>query len=214
MPHFIMDRYKVDVGKIVCVVSDNGDGVCDFYLKPQGSISSDGSDTVIPDGEDRLAFSMMLGIAIGERTIGDPRTLMRSILGMGVMIDHHLTKDNRTEMLKHLRDPVISGRDGFCTISEFLPMKKIGDPYGLEAYLQVNEEEKLEMSTRDMITTIEDALGSIGRHITLFPGDLVGIWLDGIDRPSFPGDLIEGGISGLSTITARIVEKEAGPPNP
>ncbi len=211
MPHFIMERYKVDVGKIVCIIEGGNKEKedCVFYIKPQGSLVQDGSETPIPDESEGLAFSMMMGIAVGERSKGDPRTMMRSILGLGVMLDHHVQNDGSSDLISHLRDPLKSGRDGFCTISEFVPLKKVGDPYGLEAYLQVNGEEKLQMSTRDMLTTMENALESVGKHITLFPGDLIGIWLDGLDRPSGPGDLIEGGISNISTITSKIVGKEA-----
>jgi fumarylpyruvate hydrolase len=216
MPHFIMDRYKVDVGKVVCIPGNNGSegGGCGFYLKPQGALSRDGSEVVLAGDPPEMAFSMMLGVAIGERSTGDPRTVMRSILGLGVMVDHHLRIEDPKALLYELRDPLVSGRDGFCTISDFVPLKDVGDPYGLEVYLQVNEEEWLQMSTRDMPISIEDAITSIGKHITLFPGDLVGIWLDGISRPVEPGDLIEGGISGISTITTKLVREETDRDNP
>ena len=215
MPHFVMGRYKFDVGKVVCVIGHDGkDGKNEFYIKPQGSISQDGSSILKVDTGNGNAFSMMLGIAIGERTGGDPRSLMMSILGLGVMLDHHIANVDDSDLIDHLRDPDMSGRDGFCTISEFIPFKKVGDPYSLEAYLQINDEEHLLMSTRDMQIKIEDALQSISENITLFPGDIVGIWLDGIDRPVKPGDLIEGGISSISTVSVQMDEHEDGSEDP
>jgi len=203
-----MDRYKIDVGKVICMLGPNEKGAKNrFYLKPQGAIGHDGSELTMPDGTDEMNFSMMLGIAIGERIGNDPRSMMRSILGFGVMIDHHITGKNGSSHIDDLRDPTMSGFDGFCTISEFIPFKKVGDPYGLEAYLQVNEEEQLLMSTRDMELKIEDALQKISNGITLYPGDLIGIWMDGIGRPSKPGDLIECGISGISTLSVKIADR-------
>lgn len=210
MPHFIMDRYKIDVGKIVCMIGPDEKRSRDrFYIKPQGSINQEGNELAIPDGLDEMNFSMMLGVAIGEKIGNDPRSMMRSIMGFGVMIDHHIPKKEGVNLIEHLRDPLASGLDGFCTISEFVPFKDVGDPYGHEAYLQVNGEEKLLMSTRDMELKIEDALQGISRGITLFPGDIVGIWMDGIGRPIRPGDLIECGISGISTVSIKISERPA-----
>jgi acylpyruvate hydrolase len=201
-----MDHYKIDVGKIICVLGpDDKKSRNRFYIKPQGSIGHDGDELEIGDEIDEMRFSMMLGIAIGEKISGDPRSMMRSILGYGVMIDHHMKYDG--DQLLALRDPLNSGLDGFCSISEFIPSKKVGDPYALEAYLQVNDEEQLVMSTRDMEMKIEDALQRISSNMTLFPGDMVGIWIDGIDRPSKPGDLLECGISGISTLGIKIRDR-------
>ena len=208
MPHFMMDKYKIDVGKIICIIGPDERGAKNrFYIKPQGSINHENEQLVIPDGVNELGFSMMMGIAIGEKIGNDPRSMMRSILGFGVMVDHHIPNGDGVDLLDHLRNPMNSGLDGFCTVSEFVPFKVVGDPYGHEAYLQVNEEEKLLMSTRDMELKIEDALQAISRGITLFPGDIIGIWMDGIGRPSKPGDLIECGISGISTLSIKIAEK-------
>lgn len=210
MPHFMVDDYKVHVGKIVCVTGSNeGDIGESFYIKPQSSISVDGSILELGKGQ-RSSYSMMLGIAMGERAGDDSRSLMRSILGYGVMLDHHLCNNGPHPDIDTLRKPLISGKDGFCSISEFMSAKEVGDPYSLEAYLQVNDEEQLVMSTRDIPVSIEDALSFITRHITLYPGDIVGIWLDGVSRPVNAGDLIECGISGISTLTVRIEDSGTG----
>ncbi|HHD15330.1 MAG TPA: hypothetical protein ENK47_01320 [Euryarchaeota archaeon] len=208
MPYFRMEHYKVDVGKIVCVTGRaDGKGLT-YYLKPQGSIVHDGSRTYVPDDVRSTSVTMMLGIAIGERIDHDSSGMMRSVMGMGVMLDHHVTwKKGDASLFDHLLRPSNSGRDTFCTISEFIPMKSVGDPYALDAYLQINEEESLVMSTREMDMSIEDVLGSLKKEITLFPGDLVGVWLEENDHPVNDGDLIEAGISNIAILSSRITRR-------
>jgi 5-oxopent-3-ene-1,2,5-tricarboxylate decarboxylase/2-hydroxyhepta-2,4-diene-1,7-dioate isomerase len=200
-----MDRYKFDVGKVVCVIgSSMKDDESGFYIKPQGSIARDEQVVKGMKEDEELSFSMMLGVAISERIGKGHSSFMRSVLGLGVMFDHHIRKNGNGPLISHLRDPRNSGRDGFCTISEFIPLKNVGDPYSLEAYLQINDEEHLLMSTRDMGIRIEDALQNVSEFITLYPGDILGIWIDGTDRPARHGDLIEGGISSISTLSVRV----------
>jgi 2-keto-4-pentenoate hydratase/2-oxohepta-3-ene-1,7-dioic acid hydratase in catechol pathway len=103
--------------------------------------------------------------------------------------------------------------DGTCPIGPWLvDARAIGDPQDLDLCCSVNGEVKQSSNTRHMIFDIPTLLVELSAGTTLYPGDL---FLSGTPEgvgqsrtpPEFlhPGDLLESTVSGIGTISNRVV---------
>ncbi len=103
--------------------------------------------------------------------------------------------------------------DGTCPIGPWLvDARAIGDPQDLDLSCSVNGEVKQSSNTRHMIFDIPTLLVELSAGTTLYPGDL---FLSGTPEgvgqsrtpPEFlhPGDLLESTVSGIGTISNRVV---------
>jgi 2-keto-4-pentenoate hydratase/2-oxohepta-3-ene-1,7-dioic acid hydratase in catechol pathway len=200
MPHFVQGDYKFEVGKILCVRS-SGDGKGPIiFLKPPSSILHEGESILMGNGCYNLGHDLYLCAAVGKKIVKDTKSKLGHILGFGLMMDVF-----DREELSRCREGGLpwlfaNGRDTFCPISEFVESDSIHDPYGLEVYLEVNDEEKLSTNTKELVLGLEDAFESMTEFMTLSPGDLLGVRILKTEGTLYPGDRVEAGLSSVGVL--------------
>jgi len=206
MPHFVQGSYRFEAGKIICVENSKGgeDNGPLVFTKPPTSIIHD-DDLIIPGpGNFNLGYGLYLSAAIGKRIVSDTRSKMAHILGFGIFLDIHDRERLGKCREEGLPWDLAKGRDTFCPMSEFVPPGDVHDPYGLEVYLEVNNEEKALSSTRELVMGLEDSLQFVSERMTIAPGDIIGVMVKGTEGTLYPGDRIEAGISSIGVLRAAV----------
>ena len=94
---------------------------------------------------------------------------------------------------------------------EIVTMDEVEDPYDLWITCSVNGEERMRMNTRDQLWKLPDILEHFSRDIPVQPGDMFstgGVVVGKANAEALqlkPGDVVECGIEGLTTLRATIV---------
>lgn len=143
-------------------------------------------------------------MAVGERVKSTSRAKMSHLLGLGVLFDIYDIKE--LEMVKEEGLPwlLAKGRDTFCPISEFTSLKDAGDPYGQEVYMEINGEEILKATTRDLEMGLEETMHHVSQFMTLAPGDIIAIRIKEGEGKIEAGDEIEAGISSIGILRNQV----------
>jgi len=93
------------------------------------------------------------------------------------------------------------GFDTSCPVSSFIPKENIPDPHNCELWCTVNGIAKQRGSTKDMIFDIPTLLSYISNYFTLEAGDVVLTGTPAGVGPVSSGDIIEGGITDVITMS-------------
>jgi 2-keto-4-pentenoate hydratase/2-oxohepta-3-ene-1,7-dioic acid hydratase in catechol pathway len=204
MPHFLQGNYRFEVGKIICVERDDEDADPTVFSKPSSSIIHQGDDILHPGLGSELGFGVYLAMAIGKRVESSTSAKLSNLLGLGVLFD--IYDVNELDSLKKEQQPwlLAKGKDTFCPISEFTPMKDAGDPYGQEVYLEINGEEVLTTTTRELEMGMEESLDHLSRFMTLAPGDIIAIRIKEGSGRIEKDDEIEAGISSIGILRNKV----------
>lgn len=208
MPHFIQGSHRFEIGKIVCIEMEDGDTSPLVFIKPATSVVHQDDEVVPPDDAGELAFGLFFAMAMGKRTGSSIKAKMSSVLGFGMIVDIYDRDELDLTIKKGLPWEMVKGRDTFCPISEFTSSGDIGDPYGHEVYMEINGDEVLRSSTRELQMNLEDAMLHISKRMTLSPGDIVAVKIKEGQGALHAGDEIEAGISSVGIVRNRL----ASPP--
>jgi 2-keto-4-pentenoate hydratase/2-oxohepta-3-ene-1,7-dioic acid hydratase in catechol pathway len=107
--------------------------------------------------------------------------------------------------------------DGFAPMGPWLlTADEVPDPQRLHISLSVNGKVRQDASTRDMIFSVAELIAFTSRLMTLQPGDIIATGTPagvGATTQTYlaPGDVIEGTIDGLGTLTTPVVGPSRGP---
>ena len=82
------------------------------------------------------------------------------------------------------------------------------DPTDLETTIRLNGRAVSQFNTGTMIFDTATYISEITKYITLFPGDVLWMGTEGTTENMSPGDVIEIEISGIGTLTNRVVAEE------
>ncbi|MEA3557908.1 MAG: fumarylacetoacetate hydrolase family protein [Candidatus Thermoplasmatota archaeon] len=210
MPYFTQEKYRIEIGKIVCIDrAEDSDRV--LFIKPASSIIHFDQAVEIPEGVSRLGFNMMIAMAVGKKITKATKHKMANLMGYGAVIDVYDMDMLEEAKEKGLPWMLAKGSDTFCPISDFTSAKDLEDPYSLEVYLEVNETQIVKATTREMKTDIEGTLEWISNRMSLYPGDMVCIPVSDPEGELVKGDVIEAGISSVG-VMRHIVKGSENPP--
>lgn len=118
-------------------------------------------------------------------------------------------KDVGTDWLRSKCTP------GFLPLGPYLvPAEFVGNPHDLRIVLKHNGKIMQDENTSDMIHGVARLIEYISRHVQLYPGDVICTGSpagNGMHHGVFlqPGDVLEGSITGLGTLTNRILSADA-----
>lgn len=203
MPHFNYGNYRVDIGKLVTLISvpkgRKGKEIA-LLVKPQSSTVHGSDEMVAPASDGPLSCRLMLGAAIGEKVTAGMTPHDRAIMGYGVVLDLFDLEALERTRRNGLPWTAPCMFDGSSIISEFVPASEIDDPSALEVYLEIDGKQKASLTTNDLICDVRSAIGTAARAMTLYPGDIVGIEVSGTENHLRPDSRIEAGISSVSII--------------
>ena len=177
-----------------------------FFTKPADAAVPSGSDVPYPPATQNLHYEMELVAAIGKAGVGIPSSDANGyIWGYGAGID--LTRRDLQVASRKMGRPWDTGKgfDHSAPIGELRPASEIGHPDTGRIWLDVNGERRQEADISQLIWNVAEVIEHLSGLYRLQPGDLVytgtPAGVGSVDR----GDLIEGGVEGVGTVTIRIV---------
>jgi 2-keto-4-pentenoate hydratase/2-oxohepta-3-ene-1,7-dioic acid hydratase in catechol pathway len=172
------------VGKIVCVgrnyaahARELGNEVPEapiLFIKPSSAIVSLQPSFSIPQQQGECHHETEVTILVGSRLKNAGESAcFEAIAGIGLGLD--LTLRDVQNVLKKKGHPweVAKAFDGAAPLSPFLSHAGVGNLRDLRFTLQVNEQERQNGHTADMITPILPLMAFISQIFTLEPGDVV-----------------------------------------
>lgn len=164
-----------------------------FFSKPADAVVLPGDDVPYPSATSDLHHEIELVVAIGEGG---------SIFGFAVGVD--LTRRDLQNGFKAKGQPwdAAKGFDASAPISAIVPGATV--PAGRIA-LSVNGKVRQEGEIADMIWSVEEVLVEAGKLWKLEAGDLVFTGTPEGVGPIARGDLVEGSVEGVGSLSFRVV---------
>ena len=175
-----------------------------FVLKPPTALIGNGDEIVFPRECKEIVTEVELAIVVGRSGRYIPREeAWEHIAGFTVFNDV-------TDMgLYSERTPraVIRAKsyDTFASVGPCLVMREeIGDVGDLELRLRLNGEERVRISTREMLYPMSHFVSSVSEVMTLQPGDIIStgcpLWV-----PVEPGDTVEAEVENIGVLRNSFV---------
>ena len=170
------------VGKFMCIGLNYSDHAAEtgadipehpiLFMKANSAIVGPNDDVVMPRGSERTDWEVELGVVIGTacKYVSEEDALSH-VAGYCVVNDvserHFQTK---------LTGQWTKGKscDTFGPIGPWLvTADEVGDPQGLDLWLDVNGERMQTGSTATMIFTVAQCISHLSQMMTLHPGDVI-----------------------------------------
>lgn len=176
-----------------------------FFAKPADSLVTAGADTPYPAQTEDFQFEIELVVALAAGGSNlTPQSISEKIYGYAVGID--MTRRDAQSVAKKAGRPwdMAKGFDHSAPIGALVPASTIGHPEKGAITLRVNGVEKQRGDIADLIWPIADAIAILSQWVELKPGDLVFTGTPAGVGPVVRGDLLEGEVEGVGTVTTRI----------
>jgi 5-oxopent-3-ene-1,2,5-tricarboxylate decarboxylase/2-hydroxyhepta-2,4-diene-1,7-dioate isomerase len=178
-----------------------------LFAKAPSAVIGPGADIVYPPKVQRLDPELELGVVIGRRgrLVGEAEAL-DCVAGYTIVNDVTARDVQRRDQERKLPWFRSKSMDTFCPMGPWLVLQdEIADPQQLELTLRVNGEVRQRSTTAKMIFPIRQLIATISQYMTLEPGDVIATGTPEGIAPLNRGDVLEGTITGLGTLTNRVV---------
>src|SRR5882672_2439041 len=179
-----------------------------FFSKPADAVVPDGATVPYPSRTKDFHHEIELVVAIDRAGRDIPvQKAGEHIFGYAVGID--LTRrDLQSEARKQGRPWDLSkGFDHSAPIGAIQSAVAVGHIARGRIWLTVNSNVRQQADVSEMISNVPEIVAELSTLFELRPGDLIYTGTPAGVGPLQPGDVIEGGIEGLGTVTIKI-----GPP--
>jgi len=177
-----------------------------FFTKPADAVVTHGAATPYPTATQNLHHEMELVVAIGQGgahiAVDDA---LAHVFGYAAGLD--LTRRDLQDEAKSLRRPwdMSKGFDASAPIGAIAPAAEIGHPATGAITLHVNGQPRQSGDLADQIWPVPEIIAALSKLIHLAPGDLIFTGTpEGVGQLQ-KGDLAEGAIAGIGTVTTKIV---------
>lgn len=176
-----------------------------FFTKPADAIIENGEILPYPPATKDLHHEIELVVALGSggRNVS-VKNARKLIFGYAVGNDF-TRRDLQTEAKKARRPwDTAKGFDGSAAIGPILPIgdAELSTDNGIG--LKVNGEFRQKAKLGDMIWSVAETISALSGLFELQPGDLIYTGTPAGVGPVKPGDVVEGSIQGLGTLTTPI----------
>jgi len=163
-----------------------------FFAKPADAIVPPGQNVAYPPATTNLHHEIELVVAIGPD----------GIFGYAVGVD--LTRRDLQSSAKDKGQPwdAAKGFDQSAPISAIRKLDSLGDA---AISLSVNDEVRQKARIGDMIWSVPEIVEEAGKLWTLKPGDLIFTGTPEGVGPLQKGDLVEGSVEGVGSLSFEIV---------
>ncbi|MBT2502516.1 fumarylacetoacetate hydrolase family protein [Curtobacterium sp. ISL-83] len=176
-----------------------------FFTKPADAVVTDGADTPYPPQTGRLEHEVELVVAIGTggSNIAAADALTH-VWGYAVGLD--LTRRDLQAEAKRLGRPWDGAKafDGSAPVGAITPAADV-DPTAGAIRLAVDGQVRQSGDLSDQIWSVAETLAALSQSVALAPGDLVMTGTPEGVGVLLRGDVVEGTIEGIGTVTTRIV---------
>ena len=176
-----------------------------FFAKPADALVIEGADSPYPSETQNHHHEIELVAAIGTGgkniAVADA---MRHVWGYAVGID--LTRRDLQAWAKKGAKPweVAKGFDHSAPIGTLVPAAGIPTPLKGKIELRVNGETRQSADIADMTWDLPHVIAELSKYFELCPGDLIFTGTPAGVSAVVKGDLLEGSISGIGSVTVRI----------
>ena len=201
------------VGKVICVGLNYKDHAREtgqaiprepvVFLKPTSALMGPNDSVVLPQNSTKSDWEVELGVVIGKSARNVTSERARSCVAGYCIINDLSERQFQLECGGQWCKG--KGCDTFGPVGPWLVTSdEVGDPQGLDLWLDVNGHRFQSSNTGEMIFNVFDLVSYISRFMTLYPGDLIstgtphGVGV-GQNPPIYlkPGDTMCLGITGL-----------------
>jgi 2-keto-4-pentenoate hydratase/2-oxohepta-3-ene-1,7-dioic acid hydratase in catechol pathway len=210
------------IGKVVAIGLNYSDHAAEsglpvptepvVFMKATSCIVGPNDDIMLPKGSVKTDWEVELGVAIGTtaRYVSEERAL-EHVAGYCVAND---VSEREFQIERGGTWDKGKGCDTFGPVGPYLVTPdEVGDPQGLDMWLDVNGQRMQAGSTRTMIFPVRTLVSYVSRFMTLYPGDLIitgtppGVGMGRKPSPVFlkAGDVVELGISKLGQQRQKVV---------
>ena len=177
-----------------------------FFAKPADAVVCSGSNVPYPPATKKLHHEMELVAAIGKAGVDIPACAANEyIWGYGAGID--LTRRDLQAASRKMGRPWDTGKgfDHSAPVGALRPAAEIGHPDTGRIWLDVNGKRRQEANISQLIWNVAEVIEHLSGLYRLQPGDLIYTGTPAGVSSVVRGDMIEGGVEGVGTITIRIV---------
>lgn len=176
-----------------------------FILKPPTAIIGPGDDIIIPRNPKQVVTEVELAIVVGK-----PGRYLSQDEAWGHIAGFTVFNDVTDYGLYTERTPAAMIRaksyDTFAAIGPCITLKEqIGDVQDLELTLRLNGEERVRISTGEMIYPMAHFVASVSEVMTLQVGDVISTGCPQV-VPVEPGDSVEAEVENIGVLRNRFVE--------
>lgn len=181
-----------------------------FFMKPADAILPIAAGTVgemrYPSKTVELHHEIELVVAIGKGGVDiKADDAMEHVWGYAVGLD--MTRRDLQADAKKQGRPwcTAKGFDQSAPISPIYPIARAADLDKAAIYLEVNEQRRQSGTMDQMIWSIPETIEILSQYFELMPGDLIFTGTPVGVAAVGPGDLLQGGVEGLATISLKVV---------
>lgn len=217
-------RYGVPVkgiGKIVAIGLNYEDHAIEsglpipsepvMFMKALSSLTGPNDEVMLPKDSTHSDWEVELGVVIGRTA-----RYVEEADALDHVAGYVLANDVSERFNQKQRGSQWSkgkGHDTFCPVGPWLvTADEIGDPQGLDMFLDVNGQRMQTGNTKTMIFDVRQIIAYVSRYVTLYPGDLIITGTPpGVGEGKKPeaiylkaGDTMTLGITGLGTQTQQV----------
>ena len=174
-------------------------------LKPPDSLIENGDTIIYPPATQQLDPEIELVIAIGKEGENIQRkTALEYIFGYAVGFDM-IRRDIMQDCIanEHSWD-LCKSFAGASPVGEIAPVADIGHPTDGEISLKVNGEIRQSGDISAMIWDTAEIISRLSHYGALKPGDIIFSGTPKGPKPVNKGDLLEGYITGVGTLSVKI----------
>ena len=203
------------VRRIYCVgrnyaehVKEMGNNLRDppfFFEKPADAVVTGGAPMRYPPQTGYLHHEIELVVAIGRDGADiDRATALEHVFGYAAGLDM-TRRDLQAEAKKAGRPWTFAkGFDQSAPIGAIAPASDIGHPAAGAITLAVNGAERQRGDLAEQIWPVDEAIAFLSRYVALKAGDLIMTGTPAGVGPVVRGDVLEGAIAGVGTVSTVI----------
>jgi fumarylpyruvate hydrolase len=177
-----------------------------FFSKPADTLVTGGVDAPYPSATQNLhhEIELVVAIAAGGAAIA-ASDAEKHVFGYAAGLD--LTRRDLQAQARENRRPwdMSKAFDFSAPLGLIHPASKIGHPRAGRIALKVNGEVRQNGDLSDLIWSVTEVIAALSGYVALAPGDLIFTGTPAGVGPLARGDVLEGEIEGVGTVTTRIV---------
>jgi fumarylpyruvate hydrolase len=176
-----------------------------YFTKAAEHYVPSGSTVPYPPGTSNYHYELELVVVIGGPAFGVAAArALDCVFGYACGLD--MTRRDLQSAAREQRRPWDLGKDveQSAVLSEVVPASDIGHPAAGRIELRVNGEIKQSADISLLIHKVPEVIAHLSTFYHLHPGDVIYTGTPEGVGPVQPGDLLEGAIDGVGTITLTI----------
>jgi len=176
-----------------------------FFTKPADAVLSGGAAMPYPTQTNSLHHEMELVVAIGIGGADIPAaSALSHVFGYAAGLD--MTRRDLQNDAKATRRPwdMSKGFDHSAPIGDIAPAARLPDPTRGKIELKVNGAVRQTSDLSQLIWSVAETVAYLSGLVALAPGDLIFTGTPAGVGAVVRGDLLEGTVEGVGTVTVRI----------